>query len=68
MVYRPIYTRSLKIAVVVGTILVVVNFGDRLLDGTMLARDWIKAALNYMVPYCVATYVGVKAARDQARR
>ncbi len=68
VLYRPIVIRSLKIAAVVGTVLVAVNFGDRLLDGTMSVSDWIRAALNYVVPYCVATYVGASAACDEVRR
>jgi hypothetical protein len=62
VLYRPVYIRSLKIAAAVGTVLVAVNFGDRLLHGTMPIGDWVKAALNYVVPYCVATYVGANAA------
>ena len=48
--------------------LVAVNFGDRLLDSTMPVIDWIRTALNYVVPYCVATYVGACAACDEVRR
>lgn len=68
VLFRPVCIRSLKIAVVVGTVLVAINFGDRLLHGTMPIGDWIKAALNYVVPYCVATYVGANAARDRVQR
>ena len=68
VLYRPIVIRSLKIAAVVGTVLVAVNFGDRLLDSTMPVIEWIRAALNYVVPYCVATYVGASAACDEVRR
>jgi len=68
ILYRPVCIRSLKTAAVVGTVLVAVNFGDRLLDSTMPVIDWIRAALNYVVPYCVATYVGACAACDEVRR
>lgn len=46
--------RSLGVAVVVGTILNLINQGDHLLGGGTV--NWFKVALTYVVPYCVATY------------
>ena len=49
--------RSLVIAVVVGTILNLINQGETLLgSGTV---NWLKLALTYAVPYCVSTYGAV---------
>jgi hypothetical protein len=48
---------SIKVALVVGTFLALINYGDRIFlrhDRRLL--DWVKLALTYMVPYCVATY------------
>ncbi len=56
---RDIVTRSLVIAVVVGTILNLINQGD-VLSGSV-AFNWIKCILTYMVPYCVSTYGAVTA-------
>ena len=53
--------RSLRIAVVVGSILVTINYGDRILAGTLGSVEWIKIGLTYCVPYCVATYAAVSA-------
>ncbi|NIA72469.1 nitrate/nitrite transporter NrtS [Pelagibius litoralis] len=52
--------RSGAVALVVGTLLVAINQGDRLVagQGLDLAK---KALLTYIVPYCVATYGAVSA-------
>lgn len=49
--------RSAKVALIVGTLLVAINQGDRLLAGEGL--DLAKALLTFVVPYCVATYGAV---------
>jgi hypothetical protein len=46
--------RSLLVALIVGTLLNVINQGDALLTGTHV-NVW-KLVLTYVVPYCVATY------------
>lgn len=46
--------RALKVALVVGTILVAINQGDVLLHGH-LPPIW-KIILTYMVPYSVSSY------------
>lgn len=53
--------RSLRIAAVVGSILVAINYGDRILAGTIGRIEFIKIGLTYCVPYCVATYAAVSA-------
>ena len=49
--------RSLWVALVVGTILNLINQGDTLLAGHRL--DFAKLALTYAVPYLVSTYGAV---------
>jgi hypothetical protein len=49
--------RSLGVALVVGTILNLINQGDALFGGTDL--DITKIILTFVVPYCVATYGAV---------
>ena len=46
--------RALKLALVVGTLLTIINQGDVLLQG--LSPDWLKLVLTYMVPYGVSTW------------
>lgn len=59
--------RSLAAAIVVGTILNLINQGDALFGGRHI--NWLKVVLTYIVPYCVATYGAVafrlEAMRDQ---
>lgn len=64
IILRPdIIRRSAIIAIVVGTILNLINQGDSFMDtGTV---DALKCILTYLVPYCVATYGAVTALRNQ---
>jgi len=48
---------SLKVSFFVGSILALINYGDRIfLRRDMYVMDWVKIAITYCVPYCVATY------------
>lgn len=49
--------RSLIVAVIVGTILNLINQGDALFGGGRV--NVIKMILTFAVPYCVATYGAV---------
>jgi hypothetical protein len=54
-------TASAKVALLVGSILALINHGDRIfLHGSMHALDWVKVAVTYCVPFCVATYGAAK--------
>jgi hypothetical protein len=48
--------RSLAAAMVVGTVLTLLNQGDTLLSGQWTAALFWKIPLTYCVPFCVATY------------
>ena len=50
----PILTRSLWVALIVGSILNLINQGDRLAAGSPL--DWGKLGLTYVVPFLVASF------------
>jgi hypothetical protein len=63
---RGIVRRSLVVAVVVGTVINLINQGDALVAGQAL--NWWKIALTYCVPYCVATYGAVSARLEMQRR
>jgi len=56
---KDILVRGLKVGVIVGTILTLINYGDVLLAGTMTTTMWWKIAMTYCVPYCVSTYASV---------
>ncbi|TDJ69300.1 MAG: hypothetical protein E2O35_01575 [Proteobacteria bacterium] len=53
--------RSVKVASIVGTILALINYGDRMLPYSLDANAWVKIATTYCVPYCVSTYASVSA-------
>ena len=57
--------RALKVALIVGSILAVINHGDVVLSGQATATVWIKVALTFLVPYCVATFASVQAIRQK---
>jgi hypothetical protein len=46
--------RTLQIALVVGTILIIINQADVIARGDATAITWVKAALNYCVPFVVS--------------
>lgn len=49
---------SLRIALVVGSALNLINQGAVILTGSEI--DWFRLWLNYLVPYCVASYSAAK--------
>jgi len=57
--------RSLRLAVVVGTVLNLINQGDALAAGAGL--NWFKIGLTYVMPYLVSTY-GAVSVRMELRR
>lgn len=57
---------SLNVALVVGTLLNLINQGDALLG--LAAIGWPKIVLTYLVPYGVSTYGAVAARLRHERR
>ncbi len=49
---------SLKISFVVGSVLNLINQGENFLQSGKIS--WLHLALNYLVPYCVASYSAAK--------
>ncbi|HCI13086.1 MAG: hypothetical protein A2063_06045 [Gallionellales bacterium GWA2_60_142] len=60
---RRIALPALKVALVVGTLLNLVNQGGNLLEGMPLNAT--QMLLNYLVPFCVSSY---SAARNELQR
>ena len=54
---------AFKLALVVGTLLVIINQGQALLGDAEV--NWLKLVLTYMVPYGVSTYTSVS--KDMTR-
>lgn len=56
---RAVITNALKIALVVGACLNAINQGPQLWHGEDM--EWHKVALNFLVPYLVASYSAARA-------
>lgn len=54
MMARPVVANALRVSAVVGTILNVINQGSSIWTGVGI--DWSRLALNYAVPFLVASY------------
>lgn len=55
---RHIVRGALRVSIVVGTLLNLVNQGEHLYAGGSVS--WYHLFLNYLVPYCVASYSAAK--------
>lgn len=56
--------RSLLIAVIVGSVIIIVNQGDLLISGHVSPRTWLKIAITPCVPFCVSLYGAYLAYRN----
>ncbi len=56
---RDVLVRALLVALVIGTILNLINQGDALVSGAPI--DGLKLVLTYLVPYFVSTHGAVMA-------
>ena len=56
-----VVSRSFKVSLIVGTILIVINQGNLLLGGFLSPDLYWKIPLTYCVPYAVSTYAAVDA-------
>lgn len=57
----PVVITALKVALLVGSILAVINHGAAILAGELSSSRLWQIALTYLVPYCVSTYSAVRA-------
>lgn len=62
MSHRAVLVRAVRVSAVVGTILSVVNQGDRILSGALQGTGWLRVGFNYLVPFLVALYSGARGA------
>ncbi len=60
----PVCWRAVKVAFLVGPILVAVNQGDVILQGELDVICLLKIGLTFMVPYFVSTFSSVAALQD----
>ncbi|MFT6100320.1 MAG: hypothetical protein ACJAYF_002874 [Arenicella sp.] len=60
-VSRGVVINAIKVSLVVGSILAIINHGSAILTLDISRQTWIKIFLSYIVPYCVASYSAVRA-------
>ncbi len=65
---RPVVLTAIKVALVVGTILALINHGPALLALEVSRQQILQITLTYLVPYCVSTYSSVKVLQNQLVR
>ncbi|HEV2034414.1 MAG TPA: nitrate/nitrite transporter NrtS [Candidatus Dormibacteraeota bacterium] len=58
--------RTVAVALLVGTVLVAINQLDIVIAGRATPGTWLKIALTYLVPFCVANYGLLVGARGEA--
>lgn len=56
VLFPPVFRRALRVAVLVGTTLFVINQGDIVLRGDLTPGVAAKIGLTYLVPFSVSTY------------
>jgi len=63
---RPIVANAIRIALVVGSVLNLINQGEALISWSGIS--WPHVALNFIVPYCVASYSAAKNQLNNGRK
>ncbi len=63
---RSTLRKTIKIALVVGTILSLINQLGVILDGRANYATWIRVGANYLVPFCVSSTGFLSATRRRA--
>ena len=62
---KPVMMRSLKVALLVGTLLALINHGENILSMNLSFQDCLKILLTYLVPYSVSTWSAVQALKGK---
>lgn len=65
---RDVVSRSARVALLVGTMLVLINYIDHIMLKNLTSADYMKMLLTYLVPYCVSTHASVSAELYQSRK
>lgn len=63
-----IMKRALRYALVVGAVLITINYGDMILKGQITPDRLFKMALTVIAPYCVSTASSVGAIREMNKQ
>lgn len=58
---RSVLERSLRVSLIVGTLIGLINYSDKFLASGLSPRDWLKIVVTYLVPFAVSNYAAVSA-------
>jgi hypothetical protein len=47
---------ALRVALIIGSLLFIINHGAALWQGQMTQQRWLSGLLTYIVPYCVSIH------------
>jgi hypothetical protein len=62
---REVMPRAIRVALIVGTILALINHGDKMMSEALTSTDIYKIVLTYFVPYSVSTWSSVRALQER---
>ena len=65
--YRPHLRKTVRITLVVGTVLFCINQLDVVLAGRATFGVWLKGGLTYLVPFCVSNW-GILVATRRSKK
>ena len=65
---RETVLRAIKVALIVGPILIIINHHDSLLHLELTKHLYIKIVLTFLVPFCVSAYSSAQAYSADERR
>ena len=57
-------TTALLLALIIGTVLNVINSYDVFMEGKLTSRDIMKIMLTYVTPFCASLYSSAKAVKQ----
>lgn len=64
---KNVRNRALRVSLLVGSILVLINHAESIYNGSLKATNLLQILATYIVPYLVSTYSSVSALKDQEK-
>lgn len=64
---KAVVLRALKVALLVGTMLALINHSEKLITMSLSSQDLLKIVLTYLVPYGVSTWSAVAAIKSTSK-
>ena len=57
-------TTALFVALIIGTVLNIINSYDVVIEGKLTNRNMVKIMLTYLTPFCVSLYSSLRAVKQ----